>query len=153
MLDAEYATTLERMAKEFTAEQLASDRTRDDRRKQTNERFNAAQQRAQTEHKEKQWSHDSVLEGREKAAKEQLESLQRKAAAGGEQAATLWTETEPLLKRGRVTREQIAFTGELPVATDDDPIKRMNKWLTSAEEDIAKLRRDCCRVGDSPSDC
>ncbi len=140
-LDAEHAAALERMAKAFTAEQLANDRTRDDRRKQTAERFNTAQQRGATEHKDKLWSHDSVLEGGEKTAKEQLESLQRKAAAGGEQADALWAKTEPLLTRGRVARGEVEPSGELPAATDDDPIKRLNKWLAAAEDGIAKLRR------------
>lgn len=141
VLDAEHAATLERIAREYTAEQLSTDRTRDDRRKQTTERFRAAQQRAQAEYKDKQWSHDSVLEAGEKTAKEQLESLQRKAAAGEEQTTTLWTDTEPLLKRGRVKRDQVECTDEqLPAPTDDDPIQRMNKWLTSAETSIAKLR-------------
>ena len=37
-------------------------------------------------------------------------------------------------------REQIEFSGELPPPTDDDPIMRMNKWLSTAEASIAKLR-------------
>jgi DNA segregation ATPase FtsK/SpoIIIE, S-DNA-T family len=138
-LDAEHAADEERRAKAFTAEQLANDRTREDRRKQTTERFNAAQKRGETEYKDKQWSHDSVLEGGEKAAKDQLESLQRKAAAGSEQVDAKRAELDPLLKRGRVKPEEVEPTGELPPPTDDDPIKRMNKWLETASGAIKWL--------------
>src|SRR5437879_1647209 len=44
-LDIEHAAALERIAREFTTEQLATDRTRDDRRKQTHARFSAAHQK------------------------------------------------------------------------------------------------------------
>ncbi|QJW99029.1 FtsK/SpoIIIE domain-containing protein [Frigoriglobus tundricola] len=138
-LDADHAAAKERSAKAFTAEQIAIDRARDDRRKQTTERFNAAQKSAREGHKDKLWSHDSVLEAGEKTAKEQLESLRRKAAAGAERVTALWNETEPLLKRGRVARAQIEFTGELPPPTDDDPIKRMNKWIAAAEQGGERL--------------
>jgi hypothetical protein len=139
-LDAEHAAAMERIAKGYTTEQINTDRTRDERRKQTTERFNAAQKRGQTEFKDRNWSHDSVLEGGEKTAKEQLETLQRKAAAGRERVDALWADALPLLKRGRVRREEVDFTGELPPPTDDDAISRMNKWLTAAEDDIARLR-------------
>ena len=138
-LDAEHAATTERLAKEHTAEQLAADRARDDRRKQTHARFTAAQQKGDDDYKGDVWKHDSVLEAGEKTAKEQLEALQRKAAAGDERAAELWAELEPLLKRGRVSRADVEFTGELPPPTDDDPISRMNKWLARAEDGIARL--------------
>ncbi len=139
-LDAEHAAAQERAAKEFTAELLANDRTRDDRRRLTTERFNAAQQRGQTEHKDKLWSFDSVLEAGEKTAKDQLDTLQRKAAAGREQVDALWAEAEPLLKRGRVTRAEVEFAGELSAPSDDDPISRMNEWLAAAEASVARLR-------------
>ncbi len=140
-LDAEHAATAERIAREFTAEQLAAERARDDRRKQTAERFNAAQQRGKTEYQDKQWSHDSVLEGGEKAAKDQLEALHRKAAAGAERVAELGAELDPLLERGRVSPALVKFDDELPPPTDDDPITRMNKWLDTADRSVSKLRR------------
>ncbi len=40
--------------------------------------------------------------------------------------------------RGRVKREQVEFTGELPPPSDDDPITMMNKWLTSAPADLLR---------------
>ena len=51
------------------------------------EKFKAAEQRGRTEHDDRLWHIDSMLEAGEKAAKEQLESLQRKAAGGTEQIA------------------------------------------------------------------
>ena len=146
-LDADHAAAQERGAKEFTAELLATDRGRDDRRRTVTERFNAAQQRGRTEHKDKLWSLDSVLEAGEKTAQEQLETLQRKAAAGSEQVDTLWSETESLLKRGRVRRAEVEFTGEPAIPDDDDPIQRMNRALAAAQKSLAKLRAKFSPVG------
>lgn len=140
-VDSEYEAAQEQTGRAFTSEQINLERTRDDRKKQTVERFNAAQQRGKGEYKDKLWSHDSLLEAGEKAAKDQLESLHRKAAAGGERAAELASELEPLLKRGRTSPDEVAFAGDLPEPTDDDPIGRMNEWLETAESGIAKLRR------------
>jgi energy-coupling factor transporter ATP-binding protein EcfA2 len=140
-LDAEYEDAKERAARDFTTEQIALERGREDRKKQMQERFAAAQKRGKTEFNDKIWSLDSVLEAAEKAAKDQLEALHRKAAAGGERAAELAAELEPLLARGRVTAAEVAFDGELPEpADDDDPIGRMNTWLETADEALAKLR-------------
>jgi hypothetical protein len=141
-LDTDRAAVLERIGREFTIERLATDRTRDDRRKQTHARFTAAQKKGKDDYDGDVWKHNSLLEAGEKTAKEQLESLQRKAAAGGERAGALWTETEPLLRRGRTTRAEVEFSDELPPPTDDDPINRLNKWLTSAEDGITQLRRN-----------
>src|SRR5207248_3024091 len=84
---------------------------------------------------------DSMLEAGEKAAKEQLEALQRKAAGGTERVAALWAEAEPVLARGRVTRGQIEFAGELPPSSDDDPITRMNKAIEASEGALSRLGR------------
>ncbi|MBM3979735.1 MAG: cell division protein FtsK [Planctomycetes bacterium] len=140
-LEAEHAAALAHVAADYTAELLASDREHGDRRKSTTARFNAAQQKGDDDYKGDIWKHDSVLEAGEKTAKEQLEALQRKAAAGGERAEALWPDLEPLLTRGRVTRAEVEHTGELPPPTDDDPITRMNKWLGRAEDGIAQLAR------------
>ncbi|HEY1186461.1 MAG TPA: FtsK/SpoIIIE domain-containing protein, partial [Gemmata sp.] len=43
--------------------------------------------------------------------------------------------------RGRVSRSGIEVTGKLPEPSDDDPIRRMNRWLDEAEVRIAALRR------------
>ncbi len=141
VLDAALSEMKENIEHEYTVAQVEAERTRSERRKQTTERFRAAESRAQNEYKDKLWSHDSILEGSEKAAKEQLESLQRKAAGGEERTEELWQQVEPLLKRGRVKRELVEFTGELPSPTEDDPIQRMTKWLESAEKSTEKLRR------------
>ncbi|MCI0704268.1 MAG: cell division protein FtsK, partial [Planctomycetia bacterium] len=139
-LESEHKAATGLIARTADSERYSTERARDGQRKQTTERYNAAAQRGQTEFKDRNWSLDSVLEAGEKTAKEQLETLQRKSAAGCEQAESLRTETVPLLKRGRVQRAEVEFTGELPPPTDDDPINRMNKWLAAAEDGIAKLR-------------
>jgi len=87
-----------------------------------------------------------MLEAGEKAAKEQLESLQRKAAGGGERIAALWTDAEPALARGRVTRAQVEFRGELPPPNDDDPITRMNKALQASASELERIS-GCARRG------
>jgi energy-coupling factor transporter ATP-binding protein EcfA2 len=138
-LEAEHAAALARVAADYTAELLASDREHGDRRKQTTARFTAAQRKGDDDYKGDIWKHDSVLEAGEKTAKEQLDALQRKAAAGGERAEALWPALEPLLKRGRVSRAEVEHTGELPPPTDDDPISRMNKWLERAESGVRWL--------------
>ncbi len=139
-LESERAATQERLAKDFTAEQLTNDRARDERRKLITDRFHAAQKNGQTKYDEQIWSHNTLLEAGEKTAKEQLDTLQRKAAAGREQVDAVWLETEPLLNRGRVPKTEVDFAGELPAPTDDDPIKRMNKGLAAAEATSARLR-------------
>ena len=125
----------------FDAEQYSADRGRDDRRTQTTERYKSAEKRGRTEHVDRLWHIDSMLEAGEKAAKEQLESLQRKAAAGTERVTVLWAEADPLLARGRVKRSKAEFTGELPPPSDDDPITRMNKAIQSSETALYRLRR------------
>ncbi|MFM8271712.1 MAG: hypothetical protein ACKODX_05185, partial [Gemmata sp.] len=139
-LDADHAATVERLEHEFSAEQLAAQRGHDDRRKLLADRFQAAQKSGQTKYDEQVWSHATLLEAGEKAAKDQLDTLQRKAAAGADQVAALWAELAPLLSRGRVSRAEVEFGGELPPPTDDDPINRMNRWLGAAADTLARLR-------------
>ena len=82
-----------------------------------------------------------MLEAGEKAAREQLESLQRKAAAGTERVAALNVEAGPLLARGRVTRAEVEPAGELPPPGDDDPITRMNRAIEDAEAALRRVAR------------
>lgn len=140
-LDAERAATLEGVATDFTTEQVRQDRTREERRKLLTDRFNAAQKSGQTKFDEQLWSHHALLEAGEKSATDQHDTLQRKAAAGGEQVEALWADAEPLLARGRVARAAVEYTGPLSEPGDDDPIKRMNKWLGAAGKSIEKLAR------------
>ena len=129
------------VGRKYDSEQFTADRTRDDRRAQTTEKLKAAEQRGRTEHQDRIWHIDSMLEAGEKAAKEQLESLQRKAAAGTDRIESLWAEAEPLLARGRVRWDAVEFTGDLPEPSDDDPITRMNKAVQEAQTTLATLDR------------
>jgi DNA segregation ATPase FtsK/SpoIIIE, S-DNA-T family len=130
------------ITRKYDAEQYTADRACDERRRATTEKYNTAEKRGREEFKDRIWHIDSMLEAGEKAAKDQLESLQRKAAAGTERVAALWVEAEPVLLRGRVTRAEIEFTGELPLPSDDDdPITRMNKALQESQTALAALAR------------
>jgi DNA segregation ATPase FtsK/SpoIIIE-like protein len=139
-LDAEHAANQTRITSAMTSELLVAQRARDEKQKLLIEKFAAAQQRAKAEYQDKLWSYDSVLEGSEKAAKDQLDTLQRKAAAGEERATELSAELDPLLARGRVPRDAVA-ANELPAPSDDDPIARMNKALSASEAALAVLAR------------
>ena len=140
-IDDTHASSASAIERKYDAEQYAADRARDDRRMQTTEKFKAAEQRGRTEHTDRLWHVDSMLEAGEKAAKEQLEALQRKAAGGAERVAALWTEAEPALARGRVKRADVEVTGELPLPSDDDPITRMNKAVQACESELDRLVR------------
>jgi DNA segregation ATPase FtsK/SpoIIIE, S-DNA-T family len=139
-LDAERAANQTRITNEMTSELLVAQHTRDGRNKGLKEKFTAAQERARGELQDKLWSHDSLLEAGEKAAKDQLDTLQRKAAAGDERATELSADLDPLLARGRVSRAAVEVN-ELPAPSDDDPIARMNKALSASETAIARLAR------------
>ena len=140
-IDETHTASAGAIERKYDAEQYAADRGRDDRRTTTTEKFKSAEDRGRTEHADRLWHIDSMLEAGEKAAKEQLESLQRKAAGGTERIAVLWSQAEPALGRGRVTRAEVEVTGQLPHPNDDDPITRMNKSLQSSEEAAQRLAR------------
>jgi hypothetical protein len=140
-IDETHAASAGAIERKYDAEQYAADRGRDDRRTTTTEKFKSAEERGRTEHADRLWHIDSMLEAGEKAAKEQLESLQRKAAGGTERIAALWSQAEPALARGRVTRAEVEMAGQLPPPNDDDPITRMNKCLQTSEEAAQRLAR------------
>lgn len=140
-IDETHAAAAGAIERKYDAEQFTADRMRDDRRTTTTEKFKAAEERGRTEHADRLWHIDSMLEAGEKAAKEQLEALQRKAAGCNERVGALWNEAEPALARGRVTRAQVELAGDLPAPNDDDPITRMNRALQASEEAVQRLAR------------
>jgi S-DNA-T family DNA segregation ATPase FtsK/SpoIIIE len=129
------------IARKYDAEQFESSRAREETRERKTEKYTAAEQRGRTEYKDRIWHIDSMLEAGEKAAKEQLEALQRKAAGGLERVQGLWADTEPVLLRGRTLRGEIEFQGEMPPPSDDDPISRMNKGIQESQTALAALVR------------
>src|SRR5262249_10456972 len=58
-----------------------------------------------------------------------------------ERVQGLWTDTEPVLLRGRTQRGEIEFQGEMPPPSDDDPISRMNKGIQESHTALAALAR------------
>src|SRR5262245_46667237 len=140
-IDETHAEAAAAVSRKYDAEQFTADRAWDDRRTQTSERFKTAEQRGRTEYKDRLWHIDSMLEAGEKAAKEQLEALQRKAVGGTEEVAALWAAAGPVLARGRVRRSDVEYHGELPPPSDDDPITRMNKAVAASGAALEKLRR------------
>jgi hypothetical protein len=140
-IDETHTQTETEIGRKYDAEHFALARLREENRERKTEKYTAAEQRGRSEYKDRIWHIDSMLEAGEKAAKEQLESLQRKAAGGLERVQRLWDDTEPLLRRGRVLRSEIEFTGEMPQPSDDDPISRMNRGLQESQTALAGLAR------------
>jgi hypothetical protein len=139
-LDAAHAKATHEIAARFDAEQHAAIRARDQRRVVIVDKFKAAEQRGRTEYKDRLWSLDSLLEAGEKKAHDQMELLQRKAAAGKERVEELWQEATPLLARVRIPRERVEYSGALP-GGDDDPINRMDKAIAAGDATVEVLRR------------
>jgi S-DNA-T family DNA segregation ATPase FtsK/SpoIIIE len=132
-LDSTHAATLAGITDTHETEQLAADRALAEGRATRTAKFTAAEEKGRKEYEDKLWHHDSLLEAGEKAAREQHEALQRKAAAGAERVSDIWAAAEPLLSRAGVTRAAIEYHGELPDPSDDDAITRMNKAADEAE--------------------
>src|SRR5262249_16345780 len=139
-VDAANAAAAADIAGRFDAEQFATNRTPDERPSPTTHRFKTAQQKGETEYRDKLWSLDSILEAHEKKAKDQQEALKRKAAAGTDEVEGLWKEADPLLVRGRVQRTEVEHGGDLAPADEDDPINRMQKAIKASEAAVETLR-------------
>ncbi|HEV3439748.1 MAG TPA: FtsK/SpoIIIE domain-containing protein [Gemmata sp.] len=140
-IDETHASSESEIGRKYDAEQFTISRAREETRVRKTEKYTTAEQRGRTEYKDRIWHIDSMLEAGEKAAKEQLESLQRKAAGGLERLQRLWDDTEPVLQRGRVQRSEIEFTGEMPPPSDDDPISRMNRGIQESQTALAAIVR------------
>jgi hypothetical protein len=140
-IDEVHANAEAEIGRKYDAELFAINRTREETRERKSDKYAAAEQRGRAEYKDRIWHIDSMLEAGEKAAQEQLESLQRKAAGGLDRLQRLWSDAEPLLARGRVQRAQVEYQGEMPPPSDDDPISRMNKGLQESQSALAALKR------------
>jgi len=138
-IDTTHNETLTELTGKHDSEQYAAGRAVDEGRKSLTEKFNIAEQRGRKEYDDKIWYYDSLLEAGDKAAKEQLDALQRKAAGGAEQVAALWTATETYLARCGVKRSDIEYTRELEPPSDDDAITRMNKAIEKSQSTLDQL--------------
>ncbi len=138
-IDTTHEETLAELTGNHKSEQFAANRAIHEGRGSLTEKFKTAEQKARKEYDDKIWYYDSLLEAGDKAAKEQLDALQRKAAGGSERVAAIWSEAVPLLARGGVLRQDIEYSGELSTPSDDDSITRMNKSIQEAEATLEQL--------------
>ncbi|HEY2909437.1 MAG TPA: hypothetical protein VGI99_04285, partial [Gemmataceae bacterium] len=118
---------------------LGINRSRDEKRTTTVQRYKAAEERGQSEYKDRLWSHESIFEGGDKKARDQMEMLQRKAAAGNEQIEGQWLASDAPLARCGVNRDDIEFH-EVPAMPDDDPISGMQKAIAASTTSLGQLR-------------
>jgi hypothetical protein len=86
------------------------------------------------------WMSDSVSEGGQKRAQEQLEAVRYQTAVGEERIAVLWKEAAPLLARFDLDRKDVEPPGKLPkaeVTSPSDP----QVTLGRAEALLQEMRR------------
>ncbi len=139
-LDHTHGTAIRELAGQLDAEIFTLNRAREEKRTATVQRFKTAEEKGQSEYKDRLWSLDSILEGGEKKAKDHLELLHRKAAAGESEVEELWKEAEAPLSRCKVQRSAIEFHGEAAAPGDDDPITGMQKAIEAGEERLDELK-------------
>lgn len=140
-LDAAHARNDAEISGRFDAEIFALNRGREENRQATVAKFKAAEEKGKSEYKDRLWSIDSLLEGGEKKASDQMEQLQRKADAGKQRVAELWSESEAPLARGKVTRAKIELPDIGAPLTDDDPITAMQKSLDTSAATLEELNK------------
>ncbi|MFO0802368.1 MAG: FtsK/SpoIIIE domain-containing protein [Gemmataceae bacterium] len=139
-LDAAHTKDAAEINGRFDSEVFALNRGREEKRQASVTRYKAAEEKGKSEYKDRLWSLDSLFEGGEKKAKDQLETLQRKAEAGKERVVELWAESEAPLARGKVTRAKIELPNIGAPLTDDDPITAMQKSLDASAAALNELK-------------
>ncbi|MDB5307143.1 MAG: ftsK [Gemmataceae bacterium] len=139
-IDAAHAAAAQEIAGRFDAEQFTVNRAREEKRVVTVEKYRAAEQKGRAEYQDRLWSIDSVLEGKEKRARDQMDLLQRRAAAGKDQVEGLWAQAVVPLAKTRVGRAEVEQAAVTHLPSDDDPISSMQKAITSAESALEDLR-------------
>ena len=140
-LDHTHGTAIRELAGQLDAEIFTLNRAREEKRTATVQRFKTAEEKGQSEYKDRLWSLDSILEGGEKKAKDHLELLHRKAAAGESEVEELWKEAEAPLSRCNLKRSDVAFVGvvRLPL-TESDPITEMQTTIEVGEQSLHTLK-------------
>jgi S-DNA-T family DNA segregation ATPase FtsK/SpoIIIE len=136
----------------FDAEKLAADRLRDFTVQEARDRAKAEEEKTRTAYSDALWTADSVYEAAEKEAEKRLDERKRAAAEGAERIKASWDAADPLLARGRLTRDDIAGTPPSRPPVDlDDPADRLEAALARADEALDQLRglRSLRRVGPS----
>jgi DNA segregation ATPase FtsK/SpoIIIE-like protein len=139
-IDAAHAAAAKEISGSHDTAIFALNRGREEKRAAVTQKYKAAQDKAHSEYKDRLWSLDSILEGGEKKAKDQLEQLQRKAATGGERVRELSEESVAPLARCKVTRAAIEYEDPLPPALDSDPITAMNRAIEAIQASLESLK-------------
>jgi DNA segregation ATPase FtsK/SpoIIIE, S-DNA-T family len=136
-IDRDHGTVVRQIAAWHDAEILSINRAREEKRAAVVQKYKIAEEKGKAEYNDRLWSLASILEGGEKKAKDQMELLQRKAAAGKDQIEQLWQQAKAPLARCKVT---IDLDGEAVPPQDDDPISGMQKAIADGEETLDQLK-------------
>ncbi len=137
--DSGHAAAAAERAAAYEAERAAADATLAERKAQMHDRYQKASQKGKTEFKDRLWTLDSVREGGEKQARDQYETLLRKAAGGEGRVAALWASADPLLARVGLTRGDIQ-PREDHTPADGDPVAGMNAAVDAATAEREALK-------------
>jgi hypothetical protein len=139
-IEAEHQRRAKEITDRFEADKYTLIRGRDEKQAVMLDRYRMAEQRARTEYQDRLWTIDSVLEGGQKKAKDQLDSLQRHADSGRQQVKELWKPAERLLTRVRVNRDDVDYFGALELKPDDDPATGMQRSIEVSSDALASLK-------------
>ncbi|CAN5632581.1 hypothetical protein BH11PLA2_BH11PLA2_13410 [soil metagenome] len=133
--EAAYEELAGSIVSKYEGRQQAADRARMSGLQQSLAKFEDANEKARTAHKDRLWTIDSLFEAGEKEIADELQKQLRKADAGRRRADSSWAEVDPVLDRVGVTRDDIHFAENLlPQATETDPDGYMVKKLEELEK-------------------
>ena len=133
----------------FESEQAAADQLQDFTVQEANERAKTETENTQSALSDANWTADSIFEASEKLANDQLDTLQRKAAAGAERIEAIWRQMMPHLERGRLSRADFAQVSPMLGVEMEDPLDRMDAAIAQGGEALERLDglRSLRRVG------
>lgn len=142
-IEAEHTANTTAIAEKYDALQATAEKQRFDYRKKMVDDYSAALDKKRTEHKDRLWTADSVLEAAEKEAQDRFEDLERKAASADEQIEKNWDKADDVLKRSGLDQDELEEGAKPPEPAEstEDPVARLQKALADAETALVKLNR------------
>src|SRR5258707_8334748 len=123
-LDAAFHQEQKDLTNRQAIEEVAAQRALIESRQRLETAERAERDRIGEEMRDALWMAESVLEGGQKRAQEQLEVVRHQLAGVEERIATLWQSVELLLARFDLVREDVTPSGKLakpPAKTSPDP--------------------------------